>query len=92
MVYSHNEPSNPELINNFNKIKLCCIGCGSENLETSAPRVAEGDINIKETVVCEQFIKINQLEQERMTRFVITCLTCKDCGQRFTLKVLDHGK
>lgn len=90
------EPTNVKLLENFNLIKLHCIGCGSDELEKEIPRVRNTTFEEKiadGVIVCEQFITINnQAELEKNRRFLITCISCKKCGRRFSLTAVDHGK
>jgi hypothetical protein len=91
MEPSHSVPSNYELISNFNSIKLRCIGCGLDTLtkDDAGVRKKEKD----DTMVCEEYHKVIQSgDLPDVSRFVITCLTCNNCRQKFCMVAFDHGK
>jgi hypothetical protein len=93
MEPSHSEPSKYELISNFNTIKLRCIGCELDTLTKDDARFRKKKKD--DTMVCEEYHKVIQpgdLPDVSGLLYVITCLTCNNCGQKFCMVAFDHGK
>lgn len=85
-----NEPSDHELISNFNLMNIHCIGCGAE-LTSGDPRVQSREK--EDTMVCTDYHKVIQSDFEpQSSRFVINCYICNKCGQKFCIAAFDHGK
>jgi hypothetical protein len=92
MESSPKELTDAQLTQNFNSMMFCCIECGGTNLTKSGPKIKKKEIG-DEVVVCEQIIEIRQINhKERVGLFVITCLYCNNCGRKFSITALDHGK
>jgi hypothetical protein len=86
------ELTHAQLTQNFNSMVFCCIECGGTNLTKSGPRILKKEMG-NQVVVCEQFIEVKQVNyKERVALFVVTCLQCNNCGRKFSVTVLDHGK
>jgi hypothetical protein len=89
---NRNELSIAQFTQNFNSMVFCCIECGGSNLKKSGPTIKKREMG-DEVIICEQFIEVKQIKyRERVALFAVTCLQCNNCGRRFSITALDHGR
>lgn len=77
------------MINNFNLIRFRCIRCGSDNITINGPRVRVKED--EEIGICEEIFQLNETTY-LLAQYIIACITCKDCKNRISVTVLNHGQ
>lgn len=73
-----NEPTDEQMIENFNGIKFLCIKCGSKNVTVNGPRPRVGELEDEQIRILEQYFKVNQIVN-RSARYIIVSIDCNYC-------------